>query len=152
VLNAPISRSGANEAGNPALFGRRRLHKRRRKSLRARAEKHPLMCTLIAEDAIPVGINGAAVAIDADTPGGGPSTQGTWLDLRRASESPRTGGRPQNHPQPRSRACGRGQLSDWRTEMDFAALPPEINSTRMYMGAGSGPMWTAAPGKDWGRR
>jgi PPE-repeat protein len=26
--------------------------------------------------------------------------------------------------------------------MDFAALPPEINSTRMY--AGSGPMWTAA--------
>jgi PPE-repeat protein len=28
--------------------------------------------------------------------------------------------------------------------MDFAALPPEINSTRMYAGAGSGPMWTAA--------
>jgi hypothetical protein len=28
--------------------------------------------------------------------------------------------------------------------MDCAALPPEINSTRMYAGAGSGPMWTAA--------
>jgi PPE-repeat protein len=28
--------------------------------------------------------------------------------------------------------------------MDFAALPPEINSTRMYAGAGSAPMWTAA--------
>jgi PPE-repeat protein len=28
--------------------------------------------------------------------------------------------------------------------MDFAALPPEINSGRMYSGAGSGPMWAAA--------
>lgn len=28
--------------------------------------------------------------------------------------------------------------------MDFAALPPEINSARMYAGAGSGPLMTAA--------
>ncbi|WP_275579484.1 PPE family protein [Mycobacterium riyadhense] len=28
--------------------------------------------------------------------------------------------------------------------LDFAALPPEINSTRMYLGAGSGPMLAAA--------
>jgi PPE-repeat protein len=28
--------------------------------------------------------------------------------------------------------------------MDFAALPPEINSGRMYAGAGSGPMLAAA--------
>ncbi|KEP41960.1 PPE family protein [Mycobacterium kansasii] len=28
--------------------------------------------------------------------------------------------------------------------MDFAALPPEINSARMYLGPGSGPMLTAA--------
>jgi PPE-repeat protein len=28
--------------------------------------------------------------------------------------------------------------------MDFAALPPEINSGRMYSGAGSRPMWAAA--------
>ncbi|WP_157011461.1 PPE family protein, partial [Mycobacterium celatum] len=28
--------------------------------------------------------------------------------------------------------------------MDFAALPPEINSARMYAGAGSGPLLTAA--------
>ena len=49
---------------------------------------------------------------------------------------------------PRSRACGRAQLSDWRTEMDFAALPPEINSARMYAGAGSAPMWTAATAWD----
>lgn len=32
--------------------------------------------------------------------------------------------------------------------MDFAALPPEINSGRMYAGAGSGPMWTAASAWD----
>src|ERR1700761_8132411 len=38
----------------------------------------------------------------------------------------------------------RGQFCDWRTEMDFAALPPEVNSGRMYAGAGSGPMWAAA--------
>ncbi|WP_420891510.1 PPE domain-containing protein, partial [Mycobacterium montefiorense] len=28
--------------------------------------------------------------------------------------------------------------------MDYAALPPEINSGRMYAGAGSVPMWLAA--------
>ncbi|MGA9675162.1 MAG: PPE domain-containing protein, partial [Mycobacterium sp.] len=28
--------------------------------------------------------------------------------------------------------------------LDFAALPPEINSGRMYAGPGSGPMLTAA--------
>lgn len=28
--------------------------------------------------------------------------------------------------------------------MDFAALPPEINSARMYAGPGSGPMLAAA--------
>ncbi len=27
---------------------------------------------------------------------------------------------------------------------DFAALPPETNSTRMYLGAGSGPILAAA--------
>jgi PPE-repeat protein len=32
--------------------------------------------------------------------------------------------------------------------MDFAALPPEINSGRMYAGAGSGPMWAAAAAWD----
>ena len=30
--------------------------------------------------------------------------------------------------------------------MDFAALPPEINSGRMYSGPGSGPMMEAASG------
>ncbi|POX94491.1 hypothetical protein C3477_26875, partial [Mycobacterium kansasii] len=28
--------------------------------------------------------------------------------------------------------------------MDFAALPPEINSGRMYAGAGAGPLLAAA--------
>jgi PPE-repeat protein len=28
--------------------------------------------------------------------------------------------------------------------LDFAALPPEINSARMYTGPGSGPMLAAA--------
>jgi len=32
--------------------------------------------------------------------------------------------------------------------MDFAALPPEINSARMYAGAGAGPMLTAAAAWD----
>src|ERR1700722_2053867 len=32
--------------------------------------------------------------------------------------------------------------------MDFAALPPEINSGRMYAGAGSGPIWEAAAAWD----
>lgn len=32
--------------------------------------------------------------------------------------------------------------------MDFWWLPPEINSARMYAGAGSGPMWAAAAGWD----
>jgi PPE-repeat protein len=32
--------------------------------------------------------------------------------------------------------------------MDFAALPPEINSGRMYTGPGSGPMWGAAAAWD----
>jgi PPE-repeat protein len=32
--------------------------------------------------------------------------------------------------------------------MDFAALPPEINSGRMYAGAGSEPMWAAAAAWD----
>src|SRR5271168_2807969 len=32
--------------------------------------------------------------------------------------------------------------------MDFAALPPEINSGRMYAGAGAGPMMTAASAWD----
>jgi PPE-repeat protein len=32
--------------------------------------------------------------------------------------------------------------------MDFAALPPEINSGRMYAGAGSGPMLAAAAAWD----
>ncbi|OBA76984.1 hypothetical protein A5641_19650 [Mycobacterium sp. 1554424.7] len=32
--------------------------------------------------------------------------------------------------------------------MDFAALPPEINSARMYVGAGSGPMLAAASAWD----
>lgn len=32
--------------------------------------------------------------------------------------------------------------------MDFGALPPEINSGRMYMGAGSGPMLAAAAAWD----
>ena len=34
------------------------------------------------------------------------------------------------------------------TVMDFAALPPEVNSGRMYAGAGSGPMITAAAAWD----
>ena len=32
--------------------------------------------------------------------------------------------------------------------MDFGALPPEINSGRMYSGPGSGPMLAAAAGWD----
>ena len=32
--------------------------------------------------------------------------------------------------------------------MDFAALPPEINSARMYAGPGSGPMLAAAAAWD----
>src|SRR5271156_3603839 len=32
--------------------------------------------------------------------------------------------------------------------MDFAALPPEINSGRIYAGAGAGPMMTAASAWD----
>jgi PPE-repeat protein len=32
--------------------------------------------------------------------------------------------------------------------MDYAALPPEINSGRMYAGAGSAPMWAAASAWD----
>jgi PPE-repeat protein len=32
--------------------------------------------------------------------------------------------------------------------MDFGALPPEINSGRMYFGPGSGPMMAAAAGWD----
>ena len=28
--------------------------------------------------------------------------------------------------------------------MNFAVLPPEINSLRMFTGVGSGPMWVAA--------
>ncbi|KAA8939219.1 PPE domain-containing protein, partial [Mycobacterium sp.] len=28
--------------------------------------------------------------------------------------------------------------------MDFAALPPEVNSARMYAGAGAGPLMAAA--------
>ncbi|MGB7146584.1 PPE domain-containing protein, partial [Mycobacterium sp.] len=32
--------------------------------------------------------------------------------------------------------------------MDFAALPPEVNSGLMYAGAGSGPMITAAASWD----
>ena len=32
--------------------------------------------------------------------------------------------------------------------MDFGALPPEVNSGRMYAGPGSGPMVAAAAG--WG--
>ena len=32
--------------------------------------------------------------------------------------------------------------------MDFAALPPEINSARMYTGPGSAPMLAAAAGWD----
>src|SRR3954463_7695988 len=32
--------------------------------------------------------------------------------------------------------------------MDFGALPPEINSGRMYVGAGSGPMLAAAAAWD----
>lgn len=32
--------------------------------------------------------------------------------------------------------------------MDFAALPPEINSGRMYAGAGSGPLLAAASAWD----
>ena len=29
--------------------------------------------------------------------------------------------------------------------MDFAMLPPEVNSARMYAGSGSGPMMAAGP-------
>ena len=32
--------------------------------------------------------------------------------------------------------------------MDFAALPPEINSARMYVGPGSGPLLAAAAAWD----
>ena len=32
---------------------------------------------------------------------------------------------------------------------DFGALPPEINSGRMYTGPGSGPMMAAASAWDW---
>ena len=32
--------------------------------------------------------------------------------------------------------------------MDFATLPPEVNSARMYAGPGSGPMLAAASGWD----
>ena len=32
--------------------------------------------------------------------------------------------------------------------MDFATLPPEVNSQRMYAGAGSGPMLAAAASWD----
>ena len=32
--------------------------------------------------------------------------------------------------------------------LDFGALPPEINSGRMYVGAGSGPMLAAAAAWD----
>ena len=32
--------------------------------------------------------------------------------------------------------------------MDFGALPPEINSTRMYSGPGSGPLMAAATAWD----
>ena len=45
----------------------------------------------------------------------------------------------------RGRQRDRGRLSFRRLRMlDFAALPPEINSGRMYAGPGSGPMLTAA--------
>ena len=37
------------------------------------------------------------------------------------------------------------QLADCRViAMDYAALPPEINSGRMYAGPGAGPMLTAS--------
>lgn len=39
-------------------------------------------------------------------------------------------------------------LTDWRIVIDFAALPPEINSGRMYSGVGSGPMWAASAAWD----
>ena len=32
--------------------------------------------------------------------------------------------------------------------MDFAGLPPEINSSRMYMGPGAAPMLAASAGWD----
>ncbi|WP_142280753.1 PPE domain-containing protein, partial [Mycobacterium saskatchewanense] len=32
--------------------------------------------------------------------------------------------------------------------MDFAVLPPEVNSGRMYVGAGAGPLVTAAAAWD----
>lgn len=32
--------------------------------------------------------------------------------------------------------------------MDFGALPPEVNSGRMYVGAGSGPLLAAAAAWD----
>ncbi|HEU0190820.1 MAG TPA: PPE domain-containing protein, partial [Mycobacterium sp.] len=32
--------------------------------------------------------------------------------------------------------------------MDFSGLPPEVNSARMYAGAGAGPLLAAASGWD----
>src|SRR6202044_532584 len=40
-----------------------------------------------------------------------------------------------------------GQLRQ-DTTMDFATLPPEVNSARMYAGPGPGPMLAAASGWD----
>src|SRR6201996_7144229 len=43
----------------------------------------------------------------------------------------------------RARGCSIGG-----SDMDFALLPPEVNSARMYAGAGSGPMLAAASAWD----
>ena len=54
---------------------------------------------------------------------------------------------PPSRPSPSCRSLG-GGLIDRGNDMDYALLPPEVNSARMYAGPGSGPMMAAASAWD----